>query len=413
VNAPTTCTITVADTDDGTPVTPTGTVSWSSDAAGSFSDSESCTLDGTAKCSVSYTPDPGSEGDHGITADYDGDTDHDTTEGGTTVTATKRSTSTSVECSPTSVAVNVATSCTATVTDTSDGTGLTPGGTVSWTTDSTGTFSGSGSCTLDGTGTCTVTYTPAAGTEGPHEVKATYGGDDDHTGSSGTSTITATQRASSTGVACSPNPATLGGSTTCTATVKDTSGGTALTPSGSVTWASDKAGTFGGGGSCSVSGSGDTATCSVTYTPGVVGAATITATYAGDTDHVGSNGNTSLSTIYSWTGFFQPVDNLPTINSVKAGSAVPVKFSLGGNQGLGIVAAGYPTSNVADCAATATDDPVEQTVTAGSSSLTYDASANQYVYVWKTDKAWAGTCRRLTVTLAGGSTREALFTFAK
>jgi hypothetical protein len=29
---------------------------------------------------------------------------------------------------------------------------------------------------------------------------------------------------------------------------------------------------------------------------------------------------------YAWNGFFQPMDNPPTVNTVKAGSAVPVKF---------------------------------------------------------------------------------------
>ena len=43
---------------------------------------------------------------------------------------------------------------------------------------------------------------------------------------------------------------------------------------------------------------------------------------------------------YNFSGFFQPVDNLPTFNMTKAGSAIPVKFSLGGNQGLDILAAG-------------------------------------------------------------------------
>ena len=40
--------------------------------------------------------------------------------------------------------------------------------------------------------------------------------------------------------------------------------------------------------------------------------------------------------------------------------------------------------------------------------MTYDATAGQYVYVWKTDKAWAGTCRKLTVNLKGTS-KQALF----
>ena len=41
--------------------------------------------------------------------------------------------------------------------------------------------------------------------------------------------------------------------------------------------------------------------------------------------------------------------------------------------------------------------------------MTYDATAGQYVYVWKTDKAWAGTCRKLTVNLKDGTSKQALF----
>jgi len=94
---------------------------------------------------------------------------------------------------------------------------------------------------------------------------------------------------------------------------------------------------------------------------------------------------------------------------VKAGSAVPVKFSLGGYQGMSVLAAGYPTSNVAACNAEAGDDPLELTLTAGSSGLNYDAAADQYVYVWKTDKSWAGQCRQLRVKLADGTVHAANF----
>jgi hypothetical protein len=37
--------------------------------------------------------------------------------------------------------------------------------------------------------------------------------------------------------------------------------------------------------------------------------------------------------IYNFQGFFPPVDNLPTLNRVNAGRAIPVKFSLGGEPG--------------------------------------------------------------------------------
>ena len=50
-------------------------------------------------------------------------------------------------------------------------------------------------------------------------------------------------------------------------------------------------------------------------------------------------------------------------------------------------------------------------MTAGSSSLQYDASANQYIYVWKSEKSWAGTCRQIQVKLSDGSVHTANFSF--
>jgi len=84
--------------------------------------------------------------------------------------------------------------------------------------------------------------------------------------------------------------------------------------------------------------------------------------------------NCSYSVIYNFSGFFRPVDNLPVLNVAKAGSAIPVKFSLDGYQGLGIFAPGYPRSVVIPCDSTALLDGIEETVNAGGSSLNYDAS---------------------------------------
>ena len=115
--------------------------------------------------------------------------------------------------------------------------------------------------------------------------------------------------------------------------------------------------------------------------------------------------------IYNYTGFFRPVDNPPVLNSVKAGSAIPVKFSLGGDYGLDIFATGYPRSHGIDCDTSASLDSIEETVTAGYSSLSYDPVADQYVYVWKTAKAWAGTCRQLIVRLKDLTEHVANFKF--
>jgi hypothetical protein len=116
---------------------------------------------------------------------------------------------------------------------------------------------------------------------------------------------------------------------------------------------------------------------------------------------------------YDFAGFFAPVDNLPVLNAVKAGQAIPVKFSLGGNQGLDVFWAGYPKSSTIACASTATADALEETVAAGSSSLSYDSLTKTYTYVWKTDKAWAGTCRQLQVKLADGTSHFAKFQFTR
>ena len=113
---------------------------------------------------------------------------------------------------------------------------------------------------------------------------------------------------------------------------------------------------------------------------------------------------------FSFTGFFSPVDNLPMLNTIKAGQAVPVKFSLGGNQGLNIFAPGYPLSGIVPCGSTAPLDAIEETVTAGASTLTYDAGTDRYHYVWKTQKSWqVGTCRQLVLRFIDGTVAYANF----
>lgn len=114
---------------------------------------------------------------------------------------------------------------------------------------------------------------------------------------------------------------------------------------------------------------------------------------------------------FDFDGFLPPVDNLPTLNEVKAGRSVPVKFSLGGDQGLDIFAAGYPKSHEIDCSSATNVDGIESTVTAGSSGLSYDPATDQYTYIWKTKKTWASTCRQLVVEFQDGTIQRANFEF--
>lgn len=141
-----------------------------------------------------------------------------------------------------------------------------------------------------------------------------------------------------------------------------------------------------------------------------VGSKTFTVNTA---DNVGNSGltNVTYNVIYNFSGFFPPVDN--PLNRAKAGSAIPVKFSLSGNQGMAIFEANYPASQSIACESAAPTGALEKTNTAGNSGLNYDPATDTYNYIWKTDKAWAGTCRQLIVKLIDGTFHLALFKFMK
>lgn len=115
--------------------------------------------------------------------------------------------------------------------------------------------------------------------------------------------------------------------------------------------------------------------------------------------------------IYNFNGFFQPVQNLPTLNVVTAGSAIPIKFSLNGDQGLDIFAPGFPTSIGIACDTGSPLNDIDETLTAGNSALLYDATKDMYVYVWKTLRTWRNTCRQFTMQLDDGTVHQANFRF--
>jgi hypothetical protein len=126
----------------------------------------------------------------------------------------------------------------------------------------------------------------------------------------------------------------------------------------------------------------------------------------------------AYSVVWETSEFSAPLngkdaDGNYVLNKMKAGGAVPVKFSLGGDRGLDIFADGYPKSEAIACDSTADVDGIEETVATGNSGLHYDATADQYTYVWKTDKAWADSCRQIVLKLADGTYHRANFKFAR
>lgn len=112
----------------------------------------------------------------------------------------------------------------------------------------------------------------------------------------------------------------------------------------------------------------------------------------------------------AFTGFFSPVDNNPVVNVVKAGAAVPVKFGFCQSGTLAIFTAGSPASLPHTCGTEATDD-IESTVAVSTSGLTFDPASSRYQYNWKTDNAWAGQCRTLSLVFTNGTRKTAEFRF--
>lgn len=178
------------------------------------------------------------------------------------------------------IAIGNTSTCTATIAPSAGST--TPSGAVTWSSSDAGTFSGE-SCT-PGTGSlsCTATFTPA-GLGGPI-VTATFAGDANMTGSNGTDDVQVVVPGSATTVSCT-SPIEIGDTSACTATIAPSSG--SVTPTGAVTWSTSDAGTFSG--ETCTPGVGSL-TCNAVFTPSAVGAPTVTATFAGDTNMTGSNG---------------------------------------------------------------------------------------------------------------------------
>ena len=116
------------------------------------------------------------------------------------------------------------------------------------------------------------------------------------------------------------------------------------------------------------------------------------------------NFGTSTRTPFAFSGFAAPIAT--GLNKIKPGSVVPMKFGLGGNQGLAIFAAGYPTLQPIDCTTRAATGPAVQ---ATGGTLTYDVKAQRYTYSWKSPKSLSA-CSTLNLKTVDGVSHPVLFT---
>ena len=110
-------------------------------------------------------------------------------------------------------------------------------------------------------------------------------------------------------------------------------------------------------------------------------------------------------TAAAFGGFHPPVDGPPDVNGVRAGSVVPVKFTLSGAGGVLSI-----DSQPVDCVTLEpTGEAPQPPAMPGSTGLTQHG--DKYHFNWQTDASWAGTCRRLTLRIPAPSDAYAYFSF--
>ena len=118
---------------------------------------------------------------------------------------------------------------------------------------------------------------------------------------------------------------------------------------------------------------------------------------------------------YSFSGFSQPVDNLPALNSANSGQAIPLKFRITDVNGNPVTNLANVTVKVVGFACPLGTTPdLPQESAAGNSGLQNQGNGN-YQFNWKTPKGYAKSCKTLKLDLGEGPgmERTALFQFTK
>jgi hypothetical protein len=116
---------------------------------------------------------------------------------------------------------------------------------------------------------------------------------------------------------------------------------------------------------------------------------------------------------YGFSGFLAPVEDPPAVNQARAGRTIPVAWRLTDAGGAPIADASSfvgLTATAATCGA-GTGPGGTTEISSGRSGLQY-LGDGAWQFNWKTQKAYAGSCRVLSLNLADGTSRTALFQFA-
>jgi hypothetical protein len=118
--------------------------------------------------------------------------------------------------------------------------------------------------------------------------------------------------------------------------------------------------------------------------------------------------------VYDFGGFLWPVRNRPRVNRWRAGQTVPIRFELGGDQGMDVLEEGWPRVAEVECGSDAepqTGEPARHP--RWFKELSYRKRKGRYMLLWKTERSWSGSCRQFMLKLEDGTVKRADFDFTR
>lgn len=123
----------------------------------------------------------------------------------------------------------------------------------------------------------------------------------------------------------------------------------------------------------------------------------------------------TINVVFNFSGFLQPVENLPTLNAANSGQVIPLKWRItdvNGNPVSDLMSVVVAAQSLA-CPLGMTPDQIEEYATGNSGFQ--NQGDGYYLFNWKTPKAYASSCKTMMLDLGEGlgMDRTALFQFNK
>jgi hypothetical protein len=144
--------------------------------------------------------------------------------------------------------------------------------------------------------------------------------------------------------------------------------------------------------------------------PSGVGTYTVQATYAGGANYLPASKLKTVSVLYRWDGFLQPINDTAHQglfeSSFKLGSTIPAKFQLKKADGTIVQAGALPvfsrSTTPVSCDLQIAPETLDTDTAFNGSTFRWDATAQQYIYNWSTKGLKSGEYR-IYATLDDGS----------